>query len=83
MNDTHHRAHKTSASDAHQQWLASEREIEALAKQTHTEIAFVRELYTHEHARLASQAKIKTYVTVIATRLVREQLATQATRMSQ
>ena len=48
--------------------------IEALAKETDASVEHVRELYEIEHARLASQARVKTFVSVIATRLVRNVL---------
>jgi hypothetical protein len=48
--------------------------IEALAKESHAPVEHVRELYEIEHARLNSQARVKTFVSVIATRLVRNVL---------
>jgi hypothetical protein len=48
--------------------------IEALAKESDAPIEHVRELYEIEHARLNSQARVKTFVSVIATRLVRNTL---------
>jgi hypothetical protein len=48
--------------------------IEALAKESETSVEHVRELYEIEHARLVSQARVKTFVSVIATRLVRNTL---------
>lgn len=48
--------------------------IEALAKETECTVEHVRELYEIEHARLTSQARVKTFVSVIATRLVRNVL---------
>ena len=48
--------------------------IEALAKESETSVEHVRELYEMEHARLVSQARVKTFVSVIATRLVRNTL---------
>ena len=39
--------------------------IEALAKESDTPVEHVRELYEIEHARLASQARVKTFVSVI------------------
>jgi hypothetical protein len=51
-----------------------EQAIEALAKETHAEVDHVRELYEVEHARLHATARVKTFVGVIATRLVRKVL---------
>jgi hypothetical protein len=51
-----------------------EQAIEALAKESLVAIEQVRELYEAEHARLLEQARIKTYVPVIAARLVRTAL---------
>ncbi|WP_129775284.1 DUF3562 domain-containing protein [Peristeroidobacter soli] len=53
--------------------------IEALAKESETSIEHVRELYEIEHARLNSQARVKTFVSVIATRLVRNTLHAERT----
>jgi hypothetical protein len=49
-------------------------DIEALAKESDAPVEHVRELYEMEHARLTSQARVKTFVAVIATRLVRNVL---------
>lgn len=57
--------------DSRRQRQTRELAIEALVKETRADADKVRELYDAEHARLAAQAKIKTYVSVIATRLVR------------
>jgi hypothetical protein len=51
-----------------------EQVIESLAKETQAEIDHVRELYEEEHARLIAEARVKTFITVIATRLVRNTL---------
>ena len=51
-----------------------EQVIESLARETQSEIEHVRELYEEEHARLTAGARVKTFVTVIATRLVRNVL---------
>ena len=51
-----------------------QQDIEALAKESDAPIEHVRELYEIEHARLNSQARVKTFVSVIATRLVRNTL---------
>jgi hypothetical protein len=48
-----------------------EQTIEALAKESLIEIDRVRSLYEAEHSRLLETARIKTYVPVIAARLVR------------
>jgi hypothetical protein len=55
-----------------------EQAIEALAKEMHTDVEYVRSLYHAERARLESQAKIKTYLSVITTRLVRNALTQNA-----
>jgi hypothetical protein len=59
--------HSLSAS-THQQL------IESLAEQNRTPLERVRMLFDAEHARLQADARVKTYVTVIATRLVRNTL---------
>jgi hypothetical protein len=56
-----------------------QQDIEALAKESDTSIEHVRELYEIEHARLTSQARVKTFVSVIATRLVRNTLHAERT----
>jgi hypothetical protein len=48
--------------------------IEALAKENSTSVDHVRELFESEHARLHAEARVKTFVAVIATRLVRNVL---------
>lgn len=48
--------------------------IEALARESDAPVEHVRELYEMEHARLNSQARVKTFVSVIAARLVRNVL---------
>jgi hypothetical protein len=48
--------------------------IETLARESDAPIDHVRELYEAEHARLESEASIKTFVSVVATRLVRKTL---------
>jgi Protein of unknown function (DUF3562) len=53
--------------------------IETLAKENSTSIDHVRELYEIEHARLHKEARVKTYVSVIATRLVRNVLHAERT----
>lgn len=51
--------------------------IEALAKQTDASVERVRAVFEREHARLASDARIKTYVSVIATRLAKKALLSE------
>ncbi len=48
--------------------------IESLAKENSASVDHVRELFESEHARLISDARVKTFVSVIATRLVRNVL---------
>jgi Protein of unknown function (DUF3562) len=48
--------------------------IETLARETAVSVDRVREMYEQECSRLDADARIKTYVTVIATRLVRNVL---------
>jgi hypothetical protein len=48
-----------------------EQVIESLARELDTPVDHVRELYESEHARLESEARVKTFVTIIAMRLVR------------
>jgi hypothetical protein len=48
--------------------------IEALAKENSASVDHVRELFETEHAKLHAEARVKTYVSVIATRLVRNVL---------
>ena len=48
--------------------------IETLAKESAAPVDHVKELFELEHARLESQARVKTFVSVIATRLVRNVL---------
>lgn len=66
---------RNSAGDPAKQQQA----IEALAKESETSVEHVRELYEIEHARLVSQARVKTFVSVIATRLVRNTLHAERT----
>lgn len=51
--------------------------IEALAKEMAVSIDRVRAIYESECSRLDADARVKTYVSVIATRLVRNALAKQ------
>ena len=44
--------------------------IETLAKENSASVDYVRELFESEHARLDSEARVKTFVAVIATSLV-------------
>jgi hypothetical protein len=48
--------------------------IEALALENHAPVEHVRALFEGEHSRLQSDARVKTFVSVIATRLVRQTL---------
>lgn len=48
--------------------------IEALARENDASIERVRELFEDQHSRLQADARVKTYVAVIATRLVRQSL---------
>jgi hypothetical protein len=57
--------------DSNRQKQARELAIESLVKETLADPEKIRRLYDAAHARLAAQARIKTYVSVIATRLVR------------
>jgi hypothetical protein len=58
----------TTSSSKHEQI------IEALAKEMDVAIERVREIYESECSRLDADARVKTYVSVIATRLVRNAL---------
>ena len=51
-----------------------EQVIEALARETEAPVEHVRELFEAEHSRLSSAARVKTFVSVIATRLVKNVL---------
>lgn len=51
--------------------------IEALAKEMDVSIDRVRAIYESECSRLDADARVKTYVSVIASRLVRNALAKQ------
>ena len=55
-----------------------EHEIESIAKEMQVDVDQVRSLYQAERARLESQATVKTFVGVIATRLVRNALTRDA-----
>jgi hypothetical protein len=48
--------------------------IETLAKESDAPVEHVRELFETEHSRLESEARVKTFVSVIAIRLVRNVL---------
>jgi hypothetical protein len=48
--------------------------IEALAQENDAPVDHVRKLFETEHANLIAEARVKTYVSVIATRLVRNTL---------
>jgi hypothetical protein len=53
--------------------------IESLAKENSAPVDHVRELFESEHKRLESEARVKTFVAVIATRLVRNTLISERT----
>lgn len=53
---------------------AHRRLIEDLAEETQAPAEHVRELFEDKHAQLQAEARIKTYVSVIAIRLVRNRL---------
>jgi hypothetical protein len=71
---------QTPADTSRLQQLA-EQVIEALARESMVEVHHVRALYEAEHARLLEHAKIKTYVPVIAARLVRTALSQSSARV--
>ena len=48
--------------------------IEALARENSAPVEHVRELFETEHAKLHAEARVKTFVSVITTRLVRNVL---------
>lgn len=48
--------------------------IDSLAQELRTPVERVRVLFEEEHARLQAEARVKTFVSVIATRLVRNAL---------
>ena len=48
--------------------------IENLAKEMDVSVERVREVYDSERSRLDADARVKTFVSVIATRLVRQSL---------
>jgi hypothetical protein len=48
--------------------------IEALAQESRASVEHVRALFEDEHSRLQSDARVKTFVSVIAIRLVRQTL---------
>lgn len=53
--------------------------IESLAKEMHVSIDRVREIYESERSKLDADARVKTFVSVIATRLVRNALQSKQT----
>lgn len=53
--------------------------IESLAHENGASIDHVRALFEEEHAKLQSDARVKTYVAVLATRLVRQSLHAERT----
>ena len=54
--------------------LRHEQLIETLAEENSASIEHVRELFEEEHAKLQADARVKRYLAVIATRLVRNTL---------
>jgi hypothetical protein len=48
--------------------------IESLARENHAPLEHVRALFERQHSQLQSDARVKTFVAVIATRLVRQTL---------
>jgi hypothetical protein len=64
--------------DAVRQKQNHDHSIELIAKSTHVEVDRIRELYDAEIARLSADARIKTFVAVLATRFVRENLTQHA-----
>lgn len=48
--------------------------IESLAQENSTSVEHVRALFEEEHARLQAEARVQTFVSLIATRLVRNAL---------
>ena len=55
--------------------------IESLARETQADVDHVREIYEVEHARLNAEARVKTFVSVIAVRLVRNVLHQETSRI--
>jgi hypothetical protein len=53
--------------------------IEALARENDAPVDHVRQLFETEHANLIAEARVKTFVSVIATRLVRNTLIAEKT----
>jgi hypothetical protein len=51
-----------------------ESDIESLARETHTPVATVQEIYKSEHAKLDRVARIKTFIPVLIHRRVKELL---------
>jgi Protein of unknown function (DUF3562) len=71
--------------EAESQNSVQESDIESLARETRTPVRAVQEIYQLEHAKLERNAKIKTYVPVLARRRVKDLLrgksrSTQASR---
>lgn len=60
--------HRSLAASAH------DRLIEDLAQETRAPLEHVRELFEDQHAQLHAEARVKTYVSVITLRLVRNTL---------
>jgi uncharacterized protein DUF3562 len=53
--------------------------IEELARENDAPVDHVRQLFETEHANLIAEARVKTFVSVIATRLVRNTLIAERT----
>lgn len=68
------RLRNTAGDPEHRQHM-----IEALAKEADAPVDRVRDLFETEHARLDAEARVKTFVSVIATRLVRNALHSERT----
>jgi hypothetical protein len=54
--------------------------IEAIARESEAPVEHVRKLFEAEHQRLISVARIKTFVSVLATRLVKKTLNAERAR---
>lgn len=68
---THMTVLRNSAGDP----ARDEQVIESLARESETSVEHVRELFEAERKRLSTDARVKTYVSVIATRLVKNTLS--------
>ena len=70
-----------AASDGRRVRRLHEQAIDSLVNETKVDEDVVRMLYEAEHARLAADAKIKTYVPVIAASIVRKTLRSNRSRV--